>query len=149
TLEKMNRLLIDKKAVSESRYVALSEFVNRRLEHTNALVEKLTINNKYVTIKDKMLLHTIVSEEDGAMSHLREYVNLTHDNLIKRITAEHPKLTSKDIDLICMTLCGFSTLSIQSVLNYSYDKGVFNARRRVLKKMGMNSMDDLVGKNKE
>lgn len=149
TLEKMNRLLIDKKAVSESRYVALSEFVNRRLEHTNALVEKLTINNKYVTIKDKMLLHTIVSEEDGAMSHLREYVNLTHDNLIKRITAEYPNLTSKDIDLICMTLCGFSTLSIQSVLNYSYDKGVFNARRRVLKKMGMNSMDDLVGKNKE
>ena len=62
----MNRLLIDKKAASESRYVALAEFVNRRLEHTNALVEKLTINNKYVTIKDKMLLHTIVSEEDGA-----------------------------------------------------------------------------------
>ena len=96
-----------------------------------------------------MLSHTIVSEEDGAMSHLREYVNLTHDNLITKIIEGYPKLTAKDIDLICMTLCGFSTLSIQSVMDYSYDKGVFNARRRVLNKLGVNSMDELVIKFKE
>ena len=149
TLVGMNSLLNDKNAASESRYVALSEFVTRRLESTNALVEKLTISNKYITIRDKMLSHTIVSEEDGAMSHLREYVNLTNDNLITKIIEGYPKLTAKDIDLICMTLCGFSTLSIQSVMDYSYDKGVFNARRRVLNKLGVNSMDELVVKFKE
>ena len=129
--------------LDSEKNVASKTLINEQFKLLHSIFDDLTRIKDVDKIGNRLKARTFATVQTNFFKYAEIYLNSIHNNVIDRIREKHT-LKDSEIAFVIMDLCGFSTLSIQSVLNYSYDKGVFNARRRVLKKMGMNSMDDLV-----
>ena len=144
TYKAMWDTLNSKSNTANDKIVKIRDFVNEQLHSTDELVRDLATKPSHKGVRESVLGRTMMMKKGGVLLRLREYVNLVYDNVLEKKIDKSEHLSERDTDLICMTLCDFSMLSIQDLLGYSHDKSIFNARRRIAKRLGVDSLKDLV-----
>ena len=68
---------------------------------------------------------------------LYDYLNLKHNNIIKDIAKQHPKLSPNDLNVIGLMCCGFSDAEIAVCKGYRNDKSVKARRNKIRNKMNI------------
>ena len=68
---------------------------------------------------------------------LYDYLNLKHENIIKRIEKNYPKLTPNDMNVIGLICCGFNDAEIAVCKGYRNAKTVKSKRNKIKNKMNL------------
>jgi hypothetical protein len=70
------------------------------------------------------------------LEDLRSVVDAKSGGLTERLKKDHPDLTEKEIDLICMVYCGLPTSMICFLMNFSSFESLATRKTQVRKKLG-------------
>ena len=73
---------------------------------------------------------------------LRSYVDAAFDNATEKIISKYPDLTDSEITVICMLLCDFSNVLISVYMGYKSPHYVYNKKKMIATKMGINDTLD-------
>ena len=144
------RLIDEIRNENSDKYDCLNEelvnlnnrFANVMLAHISVL--KNIMSQTYNEPSDylsKNAEHKVSPIDDGDKEFwngLYDYLNLKHDNIIKNIAKQHPKLSPNDLNIIGLMCCGFSDAEIAVCKGYRNDKSVKARRNKIRNKMNLN-----------
>lgn len=120
------------------------------VEYFEKAKEFVDIYNAYNARPEKMLkkFNELATEfqDAGFYKSLRKIVDDRFDNLTKYLTEQYPKFKDRDIDIICMIICGFPNSLISFYVGYGNDKTIYNKRKILLNKLGDSSFEEFIAR---
>ena len=118
-----------------------NRFANVMLSHISVLknIMSQTYNepSDYLSKKAEHKVLPIDDSDKEFWNGLYDYLNIKHDNIIKNIAKQHPKLSPNDINIIGLMCCGFSDAEIAVCKGYRNDKSVKARRNKIRNKMNI------------
>ena len=104
---------------------------------------------KTLVRKVNNILKSVQDNKNNIGEQIQEIVNAGNDNILKRINLEYKQLTSKDLSLIAMIYCGFSSVTIGACLGYTHEKSIYQRKKQIAQKMEIDvNLDDFVAQKK-
>ena len=94
-------------------------------------------------------INAVMSASNGLydkvfFNKISDVVNMKYGNVISRLK-EKSTLKSREITLISLLLYGFNAATVASVLGYKNAGSIYVIRKRIENKLGIKSIEDLVG----
>ena len=144
------RLIDEIRNENSDKYDCLNEelvnlnnrFANVMLAHISVLknIMSQTYNepSDYLSKNAEHKVSPIDDTDKEFWNGLYDYLNLKHDNIIKNIAKQHPKLSPNDLNIIGLMCCGFSDAEIAVCKGYRNDKSVKARRNKIRNKMNLN-----------
>ena len=77
--------------------------------------------------------------EDSFVRDIRTIASLYCEGFVDTIQSHYPDLTDEDINLACLILLGFDNYQIRILFNHSHTQSIYNKRRRLRKKFGLDN----------
>lgn len=127
---------------------ASNALINEQFKLLHTIFDDLTRIKDVDKIGNRLKARTFATVQTNFFKYAEIYLNSIHDNVIDRIR-ETNILKDNEIAFVIMDLCGFSNVSIQYALDFKNNNYPYKKRAAILKKLGVNSMDELVVKFKE
>lgn len=145
----LKRLIDEIRNENSDKYDRLNEeltYLNNRF--ANVMLAQISVlknimSQTYNEPKDclsKAVEHRISPIDDSDTEFwngLYDYLNIKHDNIIKNIAKQHPKLSPNDLNIIGLMCCGFSDAEIAVCKGYRNDKSVKARRNKIRNKMNL------------
>ncbi|MBR5743873.1 MAG: hypothetical protein IKX94_00935, partial [Muribaculaceae bacterium] len=131
--------------LDSEKNVASKTLINEQFKLLHSIFDDLTRIKDVDKIGNRLKARTFATVQTNFFKYAEIYLNSIHNNVIGRIREKHT-LKDSEIAFVIMDLCGFSNVSIQYVLDFKNNNYPYKKRAAILKKLGMNSIDDLVGK---
>ena len=104
---------------------------------------------KTLVRKVNNILKSVQDNKNNIGEQIQEIVNAGNDNILKRINLEYKQLTSKDLSLIAMIYCGFSSVTIGACLGYTHEKSIYQRKKQIAQKMEIDvNLDDFVAQKR-
>lgn len=118
-----------------------NRFANVMLDHIsilkNIMAQTYNEPNDYLSKAAEHRVSPIDDSDKEFWNGLYDYLNLKHDNIIKNISKQHPKLSPNDLNIIGLMCCGFSDAEIAVCKGYRNDKSVKARRNKIRNKMNL------------
>ncbi|MBO4379403.1 MAG: hypothetical protein J5784_00205 [Muribaculaceae bacterium] len=140
TMETVNADLHSLMSSQEQTNVALTE-------QYSEMVDKIREFGKLgPDVRD---INAVMSASNGLydkvfFNKISDVVNMKYGNVISRLK-EKSTLKSREITLISLLLYGFNAATVASVLGYKNAGSIYVIRKRIENKLGIKSIEDLVG----
>ena len=140
TMETVNADLHSLMSSQEQTNVALTE-------QYSEMVDKIREFGKLgPDVRD---INAVMSASNGLydkvfFNKISDVVNMKYGNVISRLK-EKSTLKSREITLISLLLYGFNAATVASVLCYKNAGSIYVIRKRIENKLGIKSIEDLVG----
>ncbi len=143
------RLIDEIRNENSDKYDRLNEeLVNLNSRFANVMMAQISIlknimaqtYNEPIDYLSKKAEHKVTPIDDGDKEFwngLYDYLNLKHNNIIKNIAKQHPKLSPNDLNIIGLMCCGFSDAEIAVCKGYRNDKSVKAKRNKIRNKMNL------------
>ena len=145
-LERMMReieTLSGKDAQNGEMSPATNEMINEQFKLLRSIFNDLNCIKDVEKIGNRLKLRTFGTTENNFIKSAEAYLNATRDNIISNIR-EKNDLSDSELSFLIMDLCGFSPTSIQYVMGFKNDNYVYKKRAAIAKKLGVDSLKDLV-----
>ena len=78
-------------------------------------------------------------KEVSFVKDIRTIASLYCEGFVERLQSRYHDLTDEDINLACIILLGFDNNQIRILFNHSHTQSVYNKRRRLRKKLGLDN----------
>lgn len=75
--------------------------------------------------------------DESTTSDLRDLVNIRYKGVLQHLHTAHPAVTNSEINLIAMTLLGFSNNSIRLIFNHENTDSLYTRRTKLRDKIGL------------
>ena len=143
------RLIDEIRNENSDKYDRLNEeLVNINSRFANVMLAQISVLKNIMTqtykepedYQSKNAEHRVSPIDDSDKDFwngLYDYLNLKHDNIIKDIAKQHPKLSPNDLNIIGLMCCGFSDAEIAVCKGYRNDKSVKARRNKIRNKMNL------------
>lgn len=80
---------------------------------------------------------TGMNNDEHAFSDLRYVINKRYNGIVDYLRKVHPKLTSSELNMLCMLLYGFSFDCIRLVFNHDNIDSIYSRRNKLREKLGL------------
>lgn len=80
---------------------------------------------------------TSMNNDEHAFSDLRYVINKRYNGIVDYLLKTHPKLTSSELNMLCMLLYGFSFDCIRLVFNHDNIDSIYTRRNKLREKLGL------------
>lgn len=146
--EALNRELEDRLGKNEKELAASKLYIQDKDENLLTLRSQLTVIHEHAktALKPKIraLIKTIDNElkEKKGWDSFKENIDILQNDFIKRLAADFPKLTQKDLKICSFILMGKTNKEMAGLLNISV-QSVEMSRYRIRKKMSVDSKTSL------
>ena len=81
--------------------------------------------------------------EDSFVKDIRAIASLYCEGFVETIQSLSNDLTNEEINLACLILLGFDNYQIRILFNHTHAQSIYNKRRRLRKKLGLDNDVDL------
>ncbi len=125
---------------------ASNALINEQFKLLHTIFDDLTRIKDVDKIGNRLKARTFATVQTNFFKYAEIYLNSIHDNVIDHIR-ETNMLKDNEIAFVIMDLCGFSNVSIQYVLGFKNNNYPYKKRSAILKKLGIDSMEELVKDN--
>ena len=103
----------------------------------NIMAQTYKEPDDYLSKKAEHKVSPIDDSDKEFWNGLYDYLNLKHNNIIKNIAKQYPKLSPNDLNIIGLMCCGFSDAEIAVCKGYRNDKSVKAKRNKIRNKMNL------------
>ena len=135
-------------AIKEQLHTQLSQQQLYKNELENRIDTLRTLTNMtdiYAGNKEKFYdkcrayINMCNQNEVSFVKDIRTIASLYCEGFVERLQSRYPDLTDEDINLACIILLGFDNNQIRILFNHSHTQSVYNKRRRLRKKLGLDN----------
>ena len=135
-------------AIKEQLHTQLSQQQLYKNELENRIDTLRTLTNMtdiYAGNKEKFYdkcrayINMCNQKEVSFVKDIRTIASLYCEGFVERLQSRYPDLTDEDINLACIILLGFDNNQIRILFNHSHTQSVYNKRRRLRKKLGLDN----------
>ena len=103
----------------------------------NIMAQTYNEPKEYLSKETQHKVSPIDDTDNEFWNGLYDYLNLKHNNIMKNITKQYPKLSPNDLNVIGLMCCGFSDAEIAVCKGYRNDKSVKARRNKIRNKMNL------------
>ncbi len=118
-----------------------NRFANVMLAHISVLKNIMSQTyNEPSDYQSKNAEHKVLPIDDSDKEFwngLYDYLNLKHNNIIKRIEKKYPRLSPTEMNVIGLICCGFNDAEIAVCKGYRNAKTVKSKRNKIKNKMNL------------
>ena len=135
-------------AIKEQLHTQLSQQQLYKNELENRIDTLRTLTNMtdiYAGNKEKFYdkcrayINMCNQKEVSFVKDIRTIASLYCEGFVEKLQSRYPDLTDEDINLACIILLGFDNNQIRILFNNSHTQSVYNKRRRLRKKLGLDN----------
>ena len=143
------RLIEEIRNENSDKYNRLNvELVNINNRFANVMLTQISVlknimaqtykePDDYLSKKSEHKVSPIDDSDKEFWNGLYEYLNIKHDNIIKRIEKKYPRLSPVEINIIGLICCGFNDAEIAVCKGYRNAKTVKSKRNKIKDKMNL------------
>ena len=103
----------------------------------NIMAQTYKEPDDYLSKKAEHKVSPIDDSDKEFWNGLYDYLNLKHNNIIKRIEKKYPRLSPAEINIIGLICCGFNDAEIAVCKGYRNAKTVKSKRNKIKDKMNL------------